>query len=88
MYSVTIQPSGQQFQVEDGEAVLAAALRQGFVLPYSCKNGVCGSCKGKILAGTVDYGVYQQKTLTDEEVNVIMEKVTAALNNKDGWQVR
>jgi CDP-4-dehydro-6-deoxyglucose reductase len=67
MHTVTLQPSGQQFQVEDGEAVLAAALRQGFVLPYSCKNGVCGSCKGRILAGTVDYGVYQQKTLTDEE---------------------
>jgi CDP-4-dehydro-6-deoxyglucose reductase len=67
MHTVTLQPSGQQFQVEDGEAVLAAALRQGFVLPYSCKNGVCGSCKGKILAGTVDYGVYQQKTLTDDE---------------------
>jgi len=67
MHSVTIQPSGHQFQVEDGEAVLAAALRQGFVLPYGCKNGACGSCKGKILSGTVDYGVYQQKALPDEE---------------------
>jgi CDP-4-dehydro-6-deoxyglucose reductase len=67
MHTVTLQPSGLQFQVEEGEAVLAAALRQGFVLPYGCKNGVCGSCKGKIVAGTVDYGVYQQKALTDEE---------------------
>jgi CDP-4-dehydro-6-deoxyglucose reductase len=67
MHSVTIQPSGHQFQVEDGEAVLAAALRQGFVLPYGCKNGACGSCKGKILSGSVDYGVYQHKALTDEE---------------------
>jgi CDP-4-dehydro-6-deoxyglucose reductase len=67
MHSVTIQPSGHQFQVEDGEAVLAAALRQGFVLPYGCKNGACGSCKGRILSGTVDYGVYQQKALPDEE---------------------
>jgi len=67
MHSVTIQPSGHQFQVEDGEAVLAAALRQGLVLPYGCKNGACGSCKGKILAGTVDYGVHQQKALTDDE---------------------
>lgn len=67
MHSVTIQPSGHQFQVEEGEAVLAAALRQGFVLPYGCKNGACGSCKGKILAGTVDYGVYQAKALTDGE---------------------
>ncbi len=67
MHSVTIQPSGHQFQVEDGEAVLAAALRQGFILPYGCKNGACGSCKGKIVSGAVDYGVYQKKALPDEE---------------------
>ena len=67
MHTVTLQPSGHQFQVEEGEAVLAAALRQGFVLPYGCKNGACGSCKCKILSGRVDYGVYQAKTLTDAE---------------------
>ena len=67
MYTVTLQPSDHKFQVEDGEAVLAAALRQGFVLPYGCRNGACGSCKGRILSGTVDYGVYQPKTLTDAE---------------------
>jgi len=67
MHTVTLQPSGHQFQVEDGEAVLIAALRQGFVIPYGCKNGACGSCKGKILSGSVDYGVYQAKALTDEE---------------------
>jgi CDP-4-dehydro-6-deoxyglucose reductase len=67
MHTVTLQPSGHQFQVEEGEAVLAAALRQGFVLPYGCKNGACGSCKGTIVSGAVDYGVYQAKALTDEE---------------------
>jgi len=67
MHTVTLQPSGHQFQVEEGEAVLAAALRQGFVLPYGCRNGACGSCKGKILSGTVDYGTYQHKALTDQE---------------------
>lgn len=67
MHSVTIQPSGQHFQVEDGETVLAAALRQGLVLPYGCKNGACGTCKGRIVSGTVDYGVYQAKALPDED---------------------
>ena len=67
MHNVTLQPSGLQFQVEEGEAVLTAALRQGFVLPYGCKSGACGSCKGKILSGSVDYGVYQAKALTEEE---------------------
>ena len=67
MRKVTLQPSGHEFQVEDGEPILAAALRQNFVLPYGCRNGACGSCKGKLLEGQVDYGVYQKKALTDEE---------------------
>ena len=67
MHTVTLQPAGHQFQVEDGESVLTAALRAGFILPYGCKNGACGSCKGKIAAGRVDYGVYQKRALTEEE---------------------
>jgi len=67
MAQVTLRPSGLQFQTEEGEAVLIAALRQGYVLPYGCKNGACGSCKAKLLEGSVDYGVYQKKALTDLE---------------------
>ena len=67
MHTVTLQPSGHQFTVEDGEAILTAALRQGFILPYGCKNGACGSCKGRVIAGSVDYGTYQAKALTDAE---------------------
>lgn len=67
MHTVTLQPSGQQFQVEEGESVLTAALRAGFILPYGCKDGACGSCKAKILSGEVDYGVYQHRALTDAE---------------------
>ncbi len=67
MHRITLQPSGLQFDVEDGETVLAAALRQGYVLPYGCRNGACGSCKGRLVEGRIDYGVYQKKALPDEE---------------------
>ncbi len=67
MHRVTLQPSGLQFDVEEGESVLGAALRQGYVLPYGCRNGACGSCKGRLVEGAVDYGVYQKKALADEE---------------------
>ena len=53
--------------MENGESILTAALRQNLVLPYGCRNGACGSCKGRIVAGSVDYGVYQKKALPDEE---------------------
>jgi len=67
MHKVTVQPSGQSFEAEEGETVLTAALRQGVTLPYGCKNGACGSCKGKIVAGSVDYGHYHARVLTEEE---------------------
>jgi CDP-4-dehydro-6-deoxyglucose reductase len=67
MHRVTLQPSGLQFEVEDNESVLAAALRQGYVLPYGCRNGACGSCKGRLVEGSIDYGVYQKRALPDEE---------------------
>jgi CDP-4-dehydro-6-deoxyglucose reductase len=47
--------NGRTFVVNEGESVLTAALRQGVMLPYSCKNGTCGSCKGRVLSGEVHY---------------------------------
>jgi CDP-4-dehydro-6-deoxyglucose reductase len=66
-YRITIKPSNHAFDAEADDTVLEAALREGFVLPYSCRNGACGTCKGKVLEGAVDYGTYQADMLTDEE---------------------
>jgi CDP-4-dehydro-6-deoxyglucose reductase len=60
-------PSGKTFEVASGETILEAALRQNVGLPYGCRNGACGSCKGSIVTGTVDYGAHQPRTLTEEE---------------------
>ena len=54
-YQVTIQPSGHTFKVESSESVLDAALRQGIILPYGCRNGACGSCMGTVTGGLVEY---------------------------------
>ncbi|TCS36601.1 CDP-4-dehydro-6-deoxyglucose reductase [Paucimonas lemoignei] len=62
-FQVTVQPSGRQFTCDEGETVLAAAIRAGVGLPYGCKNGACGSCKGKVLEGAVVHGKHQEKTL-------------------------
>jgi CDP-4-dehydro-6-deoxyglucose reductase len=66
-YQVTIKPSNHTFAVQAGETVLEAALREGFVIAYGCRNGACGTCKGKVLAGTVDYGAYQEHALPESD---------------------
>ncbi|WP_295763491.1 CDP-6-deoxy-delta-3,4-glucoseen reductase [Undibacterium sp.] len=66
-FQVTVAPSGRQFSCDADETILAAALRAGVGLPYGCKNGACGSCKGKVIAGQVTHGSHQQKALSDTE---------------------
>jgi CDP-4-dehydro-6-deoxyglucose reductase, E3 len=68
-FQITVQPSGHQFACEEGETVLGAAIRAGIGLPYGCKNGACGSCKGKVIEGEVAHKAHQQRALSaDDEV--------------------
>lgn len=67
VFSVVVQPSGRTFDVATGEAVLAAGIRQGIGLPYGCKDGACGSCKCKLVSGSVVHGPHQLKALSVEE---------------------
>ncbi|WP_201612851.1 NADH:ubiquinone reductase (Na(+)-transporting) subunit F [Psychrobacter immobilis] len=55
-YEVTIEPTGDVIEVEDGQTLLQAALRQGVWLPFACGHGTCGTCKVQVLEGFVDHG--------------------------------
>jgi CDP-4-dehydro-6-deoxyglucose reductase len=66
-FNVTIRQSGKQFQVEADEPVLSAALRQGIGLPYGCKNGACGSCKGQLVSGSIEQRSHSSSALSNDE---------------------
>jgi CDP-4-dehydro-6-deoxyglucose reductase len=66
-HEVRLEPSGNAFRVAPGETILEAALRQNVGLPYGCRNGACGACKGVVREGTLDYGEYQERALHDTE---------------------
>jgi CDP-4-dehydro-6-deoxyglucose reductase len=63
-HQVTIRNTGHQFHVQEGSSILQGALDSGLVLPYGCRDGACGSCKGKLIEGLIDYGRYSEKALT------------------------
>lgn len=66
-YQVTLNPSGHTFSADEGTHLLEAGLNQGVSLPYGCKSGVCGSCKGKVISGQVSHGNADQHALTPDE---------------------
>ncbi len=66
-HTIILQPGGQRFVAEEGETLLDAALRQGLSLPFGCRGGACGACKGSLLTGRIDYGGKQALGLSDGE---------------------
>ena len=66
-HQVTLKASGKEFIVNTDETILEAALRQGINLPYGCKNGACGSCKGKVISGQVQHGEHSESALSRAE---------------------
>ena len=66
-FEITIKPSDHRFACAAEDTILAAAMHADLLLPYGCRNGACGTCKGRILAGDVDYGPHQAATLTLDE---------------------
>ena len=67
VHTVRLEPSGHTFSVSPGETLLEAALRQNIGLPYGCRNGACGACKGMLRAGELVYGEYQERALHPSE---------------------
>lgn len=67
MYQLTIEPLGATIEVEEGQTVLDAALRQGIYLPHACGHGLCGTCKVQVCDGEVDHGAANPFALMEFE---------------------
>lgn len=64
---LTIEPLGATIEVEEGQTILDAALRQGIYIPHACGHGLCGTCKIEVLQGDVDHGAANPFALMDFE---------------------
>lgn len=66
-YQLTIEPLGATIDVEEGQNLLDAALRQGIYIPHACGHGLCGTCKVQVCEGEVDHGHANPFALMDFE---------------------
>jgi len=56
--TVVLDGTTRTFTLEKGkQSILEAGLDAGIELPYSCKGGVCSTCRAKLTAGEVDMDV-------------------------------
>ena len=66
-HRVTLKPSGHSYEVAQDKTVLQAGLDAGYELPYSCREGVCRTCRGTIVEGRVDYGHVHPRYLSEAD---------------------
>jgi ring-1,2-phenylacetyl-CoA epoxidase subunit PaaE len=64
--SVQLDGKSHELHMHDHERVLDVALAAGLDLPYSCKGGVCCTCRAKVTAGRV----HMEKNFTLEDWEV------------------
>ena len=67
-HRVVVKPSGLEVLVDEGQTILDAALAAGIDWPYGCSHGMCGACKARLIAGTVDMGDTSSFALFDDEI--------------------
>jgi 2Fe-2S type ferredoxin len=72
-YQVQVAQTDYRFECAADESVLDAAQRAGLELPYSCKKGICGNCRGKVTQGTVQMsGATEGLSHTEREAGFVL----------------
>ncbi len=66
-YPVTLVPQNWQFDCAPHDSLLLAALRAGYRLPHSCRNGSCRACMCRLLDGEIAYRVEWPGLLREEK---------------------
>lgn len=54
-FTVELAASGQSFDIAEGQNILDTLLDAGYDIPFSCNDGMCGTCETRVLAGEIDH---------------------------------
>ncbi|MBN3777961.1 hybrid-cluster NAD(P)-dependent oxidoreductase [Burkholderia sp. Ac-20345] len=53
-FTIKLSRSSKTFTMNATDTVLSAARKAGVAIPSSCSQGICGTCKTRVLEGTVN----------------------------------
>lgn len=63
-YVVELVQSGTTLTVQEGATILDTLLKAGIDVPYSCTEGICGTCETRVVSGAPDH---RDMVLSDQE---------------------
>ncbi|MDB5531100.1 MAG: Vanillate O-demethylase ferredoxin subunit [Devosia sp.] len=81
-FDVELKRSGKQFHVEIGESIMQVLERNGIQVSHSCREGVCGTCETRVLAGIPDHKDNVLSTRERDANNVMLICCSGAKSEK------
>ena len=67
LFNVHLKNHHRDFECSSADSVLEGGLRHGLAMHYECSNGTCGTCKAKLLSGTIKQIKHHDFVLTAEQ---------------------
>ena len=71
-YNVTLSKTGETIPCPSNSSILAAVQKHGIGVPFACSMGMCGTCRAKMTAGTVDMDAQGGLLKSHEEEGYIL----------------
>ena len=69
---MTFSVSGKTLPLSPGQTILEAGEAAGLALEYECRSGICGTCKKRLLAGSVTMEVADALSPMDKADRMIL----------------
>ncbi|MBS0420271.1 MAG: oxidoreductase [Proteobacteria bacterium] len=63
-FTVILRGSGQRLRVPGDRSILSVLAERGVSVPFSCREGICGTCETAVLSGVPDH---RDSVLTPEQ---------------------
>lgn len=71
-YNVTLKKSGDVLPCGSNTSILVSIQKQGITVPFACSQGLCGTCRTKMLEGTVEMDAQGGLLKSHEEEGYIL----------------
>ncbi len=83
--TVFISARDMSFSCESNERILDAAERAGYTMPYSCRKGVCETCRCLLSKGSVSMGPFGSRKHAGETILPCMATAEGAIECTPAW---
>ena len=66
--NISIKNKDLEYSIRKDKNIIQSSIEEGIKLPYSCRSGVCGTCKAKLIRGKIDKENSFNHALSEEDI--------------------